>query len=78
MSAEKDKDKRSKKNETYRAIANFSQIGFTITANIFVGVLIGKYLDIWLSTSPWLLIIFSLLGVASAIRSLLISSNDKR
>lgn len=78
MSDKEDENKRSRQNKTFRAIATFSQIGFTIVANILVGVLIGKYLDIWLGTSPYLLIVFSLLGVASSIRSLFATPNDER
>ena len=53
-----------------RAISTFTQIGFMITACIVVGVFAGRYLDRLLGTSPWLLIILSLLGVAAAFKSI--------
>lgn len=67
---EENKDKSSKSNETFRTIAYFSQIGITMAASIFVGVLLGKYLDDFFGTTPWLLLIFSFLGVGAAIRVL--------
>ncbi len=60
----------SQKHKTIRALADFSQIGITMAASVLVGVLLGKYLDKWLGTEPWFLLIFSLLGVVAAIRSL--------
>ncbi len=70
MSKQHNKDEQSKNNETLRALANFSQIGITMAATIFVGVLLGRFLDSLLGTSPWLLLIFSLLGAGAAIKSL--------
>ena len=54
MSKQHNKDEQSKNNETLRALANFSQIGITMAATIFVGVLLGRFLDSLLGTSPWL------------------------
>lgn len=48
----------------------FSQLGIRLAATVFVGVLIGKYLDRLLGTAPWLLLIFSLLGAAAAMKVL--------
>lgn len=78
MTDNEEKNNKARQSETMRAIANFSQIGFTIAANILVGVLLGKYLDMFFNSDPWLLIIFSLLGVISAIRSLFAMANNKR
>jgi len=47
-----------------------SQVGFTMAACVFVGVFIGKYLDEKLSTSPWLLLTFSLIGVLAALMAI--------
>lgn len=63
-------NKPNKNKQTYRALAYFSQIGVTIGASVLVGVLLGRFLDRLLGTSPWLLLVFSLLGVGAAIRSL--------
>lgn len=58
------------KRELYRALRFFSQISFTIVACVIIGVLIGRFLDGFFGTSPWLLALFSLLGVAAAFKSL--------
>ncbi len=69
MSKQNDDNKKFRENKTLRALAQFSQIGFTLAASIFVGVLLGKLLDDLLGTTPWLLFIFSLLGVGAALKS---------
>ncbi len=70
MKKQQKKDSRSKNNETFRALANFSQIGITMAAAVLIGVFIGKYLDDLFNTKPCLLLIFSLLGAGAALRSL--------
>ena len=67
----------SKHRKTYRALAYFTQIGLTMVASILVGVLIGKFLDGILGTSPWLLLVFSLLGAGAALKSIYDISKDK-
>jgi ATP synthase protein I len=42
-----------------------------LPSSIVVGLLIGYYLDKWLGTGPWLLLVFTLLGVASGLISLI-------
>ncbi|MDD3693055.1 MAG: AtpZ/AtpI family protein [Oscillospiraceae bacterium] len=69
MSKKQNTDK-NKTSETLRAIAHFSHIGVTMAASVLVGVLIGKYLDGLLGTTPWLLLVFSLLGAGAAIKVL--------
>lgn len=63
-------DKQSGGKDTFRALAHFSHIGMTMAASVLIGVLLGKRLDAWLGTSPWLLLVFSFLGVGAAIRFL--------
>ena len=70
MSEEDNGDKRPENSEALRTLAYFSQIGVTMGASVLIGVLLGKYLDDLLGTSPWLLLIFSFLGAGAAIRSL--------
>jgi len=62
-------NKKKRRGSVLRALSISSQIGVTMTACVFIGVFLGKYLDKLLGTSPWLLLIFSLLGVASALWS---------
>lgn len=37
---------------------------------VFIGVFLGRYLDKLLGSSPWLLLVFSLIGVGAAIKVL--------
>ena len=63
-----------------KALSLLSQIGLTVAACILVGVFLGRFLDGLLGTSPWLLILFSFLGVGAAFKSLfnyLPKSNEK-
>jgi len=71
MTEHKNSDNKSRKNsDMIRTLAYFSQIGVTMGATILISVLIGKYLDDLFGTSPWLLLIFSLLGAGAALKSL--------
>jgi ATP synthase protein I len=53
-----------------RAMSFSSQIGFTIVFCVLIGVLLGKYLDGLIGSSPLFLLLFSLLGMAAAFRTL--------
>ena len=56
--------------EMLRSLSMVSQLGLTVAACIIIGVLLGRWLDNLLDTSPWLLLLFSLLGVVAAFKSL--------
>lgn len=62
-------------NEDRKALANAFgvtlQFGLTSIVAVAAGIFIGYWLDRWLSTSPWLLIVFCLLGVGAAIKALM-------
>ncbi|HZW97780.1 MAG TPA: AtpZ/AtpI family protein [Bacillota bacterium] len=70
--------KKSGQNQVIRSIGYITQIGITIAATIMLGVFLGRILDNWLGTSPWLLLFFSLLGMAAAIKALFEMSNTKK
>ena len=53
------------------AVSVLTHVGITIAACIVIGVFAGRYLDRVLGTSPWLLILFSLLGAAAAFRTII-------
>jgi len=57
-------------NDFMRAFAMLSQIGITIIACVGVGIFLGWLLDRLLGTAPWLLLVFSLLGVVAAFKSI--------
>ena len=56
--------------EIQRALALFTQLGLSMAACVFAGVIAGRYLDRWLGTSPVLLILFSLIGAAASFKVL--------
>ena len=71
-------DNKKQKNEFVRALSMVSQIGLMMIACVVIGVLLGNYLDKLLGTSPWLLLVFSFLGVAAAFKSIFDYSKKQR
>jgi F0F1-type ATP synthase assembly protein I len=57
---------------TIKALGFLSTVGISMALAICLGALIGYYLDKWLGTSPWLLLVFLAFGVAAAFRNLFI------
>jgi len=64
------KDDKPQQNEFARALSFFLQISVTIIACLAVGLLLGWWLDRLLDTSPWLLMVFTFLGVGAAFKSI--------
>ena len=64
------KDDNKFRQELLRSLSMVSQIGLTVTACVLMGVLLGRFLDNHFGTSPWLLLVFTLLGVTAAFKSL--------
>jgi ATP synthase protein I len=64
------RNKRKKRGELFKAISQISQIAFIIIACVLVGVFMGSALDRFFTTGPWLTLVFSLLGMAAAFKSL--------
>jgi len=62
--------KKPNKFDTASALVLFSQLGITLFATIATSLAIGYFLDRWLGTSPWLILLFLFLGIGAAIRSL--------
>ena len=58
------------KGKLIRQIASYSTLGLEMGLSVVVGAAIGYYLDKWLHTEPWFLIIFFLFGVVAGFRSL--------
>jgi ATP synthase protein I len=53
-----------------RQIASYSTLGLEMGLSVAVGAIIGFYLDKWLHSEPWLLIVFLIFGVIAGFRSL--------
>ncbi len=55
----------------YGKFADLFSLGLVLPSSIVIGLAIGYYMDKWLGTNPWLLLVFTLLGVASGLFSLI-------
>jgi len=47
------------------------ELPFVLVAAVVVGGLIGYFLDRWLHTKPWLLILFGVIGFYAGVRDVL-------
>ena len=63
-------DKKPEQNEFVKAMSYFLQIGVSILACLAVGIFLGWLLDRLFGTTPWLIMVFSFLGVAAAFKSI--------
>ena len=45
-------------------------MGLEVGLSVIVGFLIGNWLDEWLETAPWFLIIFGISGIIAGYRSM--------
>jgi ATP synthase protein I len=61
--------------EQKRKQADYLNVGMMFPSSILVGGVMGYYLDQWLNTHPYLLIIFILIGVAAGFVNLIRVTN---
>ena len=54
----------------WNQLLQFSTIGLEMGLSVVLGLLIGNYLDRWLNTAPWMLVLFLMLGFAAGFRRL--------
>ncbi len=54
-----------------RQLIDASSVGLQLVISTFVGFAIGYFLDRFFNTSPWLTIIFLLIGIAAGFLELL-------
>jgi ATP synthase protein I len=57
-------------NPKWRRAAELSSLGLALPSSIAVGLFFGYWLDKWLNTHPWMLLLFLLLGIVSGFVSL--------
>lgn len=48
-----------------QGMAMASQIGIFLALSVAIGWFVGQWLDGWLGTAPWLMILFTLFGIAA-------------
>ena len=62
--------KPSQRKEFMRGLSLLTSLGITMVTCIFIGLWIGKVLDNVLGTSPWMLLIFLMIGILAGIKSM--------
>ena len=55
---------------TLRQLAYYSSIGLSMALAIFIGLAVGVYLDRKWDSSPWMTLIFLVLGIAAGYKNL--------
>lgn len=55
----------------FKQLLDASSIGIQLVLSTFVGFAIGYFLDKMLGTSPWLTVIFLIMGIIAGFRELL-------
>jgi ATP synthase protein I len=58
--------------ELFKSLGFLSSVGICMVASILIGMAMGYYLDQWLGTAPWMLLIFLGFGIASGFRNIFI------
>jgi F0F1-type ATP synthase assembly protein I len=53
--------------DTFRTIGALSTVGISFVLAIVMGFGCGYFLDRWLGTGPWLLLLFTLFGLVAGI-----------
>lgn len=51
-------------------LAYFSTVGLSMALAVFIGLAIGVYLDHRWDTSPWMTLIFLVLGIVAGFRNI--------
>jgi ATP synthase protein I len=51
--------------DSFRTIGALSTVGISFVLAIVIGFACGYYLDKWLGTGPWLLLVFTVFGLVA-------------
>lgn len=62
---------RDRQQRSIRNAALASTIGIVLVACITIGYLFGSWLDTKFGTSPWLMLVFTLMGIAAGFMEML-------
>jgi ATP synthase protein I len=65
-----DREDRQDRKAFFRELAKYSALGLEMALSVVIGLGIGYYLDKWLGTAPWLMILWIGFGFAAGVRSL--------
>jgi len=73
-------EKPTKRNQYMKLLADFSTIGITLSASVFIGFAFGYFLDTKVfggRTKPWMMLVFLLLGVVAGFKNLYLLAKRK-
>jgi ATP synthase protein I len=65
-----DRENRQDRKAFFRELGKYSALGLEMALSVVIGLGIGYYLDKWLGTAPWLMILWIGFGFAAGVRSL--------
>lgn len=63
--------------EKMRAIAEYTNLGWTLVISIILGMLAGRWADARLGTEPWLFLVGAVLGIAVGLYNFLLTTLRK-
>ena len=63
-------DDRQDRKAFFRELGRYGALGFEMALSVLIGLGIGYYLDKWLGTAPWLMLLWLVFGFAAGFRSL--------
>jgi len=66
--------KQGKPSGAMELLSTAGTIGLQLVCATFIGLAMGYFLDKWLGTSPWLLVIFLLLGIVAGFRDVFLEA----
>jgi len=66
---------RKDRTELYKSMGFLSSLGINMVVSTLIGLAMGYYLDQWLGTQPWMIIIFLILGIVAGFRNIFILTN---
>jgi ATP synthase protein I len=62
-------DKISETSQSLRGFGIGYRVGIDVFATLGVSILIGFWLDKWLNTKPWLMLVMCFVGIAAAMKT---------
>jgi len=60
---------KGKNKEYLDLVFDAGTMGIQLVVSTFIGMAMGYYLDKWLGTEPWMLIIFLILGIVAGFKN---------
>ena len=66
---------RKDRRELYKSMGFLSSLGINMVVSTLIGMAMGYYLDEWLGTKPWMLVIFLIFGIVAGFRNIFILTN---